>query len=388
MTRLNATVYSNDPTLRDELSRVFRTAGVSIDVFDEREQPEPTPSSDMLVVDGRQHVTLAVAHVERLRALAPNAYIVFVAADANSDVILDAMRAGANDFQTWPLTADSFRKALAQVSARRGSATAQQSAAVVAFIGAKGGAGTTTLAINCGVELASRKRSTVVVDLKPGLGDVALFLGVRSRYTLCDALDNGMRLDRGFLSGLAAKHVSNLEIIAGSEHFERPGSHDAEAIDRIIRILEEDHQHVVIDAGSQLNQCAVTALYRAQLIGVVTNPDVPSIRHTQRVLERLNELGALDRVRVMLNRSAEPHPIPLSQIESAIGHKVDLTFPSDYRTVATALNTGVPLTFSDESLLADQFRKLTQLIVDPTTPVKSLNKKKGPIPFQRIASFW
>ena len=70
---MNATVFSNDPTLRDELARVFRTAGVSLDVFDERDQPEPTSGTDMLVVDGRQHVTLAVAHVERLRALAPQA---------------------------------------------------------------------------------------------------------------------------------------------------------------------------------------------------------------------------------------------------------------------------------------------------------------------------
>lgn len=382
-------MYSDDPSTREELSRLFRAGGMSIDVFDERETSDQTPS-DILIVDGRQHVSLGTAHVERLRALAPMACIVFVASDANSDIILDAMRAGANEFLTWPLSADAFRKAISQVAARKGASAGPQTSGVVAFIGAKGGAGTTTLAINCGVELASRKRSTVVIDLKPGLGDVGLFLGVRSRYTLADALENTQRLDRGFVSGLVAKHVSNLEIIAGSEQFERPSSSDAEAVDRIIRILEENHQHVVIDAGSHLNNCAVTALYRAQMIGVVLNPDVPSIRHTQRVLERLGELGAGDRVKVMLNRSAEPHPIPLSQIESAIGHRVDLTFPSDYKTVATALNTGVPLTFSDESALAEQFKRLTQLIVDPAVePAAKGTKKKAALPFQRLASsFW
>lgn len=387
MTRLSATVFTDDPMMRAELTQLFRSGGISIDVFDDRGSQDQA-SSDILIVDGRTQVALGVAHVERLRGLAPSACIVFVAADANSETILDAMRAGANEFLTWPLSADAFRKAIAQVSARRGASAGPQTAKVVAFIGAKGGAGTTTLAINCGVELASRKRTTVVVDLKPGLGDVALFLGVRSRYTLADALDNAHRIDRGFVSALMAKHVSNLEIVAGSEQFERPGPSDAESIDRVIRVLEEDHQHVVIDAGSHLNNCAVTALYRAQIIGVVLNPDVPSIRHTQRVLERLNELGAGERVRVMLNRSAEPHPIPLSQIESAIGHKVDLTFPSDYKTVATALNTGVPLTFSDESALADQFKKLTQLIVEPAETMSKTDKRKGALPFQRIASFW
>ena len=64
------------------------------------------------------------------------------------------------------------------------------------FFGAKGGAGTTTIAVNCGVELARlSKRSTVIVDLKPGLGEVALFLGVRPRYSCSTRIDNLHRLD-------------------------------------------------------------------------------------------------------------------------------------------------------------------------------------------------
>ena len=65
------------------------------------------------------------------------------------------------------------------------------------FFGAKGGAGTTTLAVNFGVDIARlKKRPTLIVDLKQGLGEVTLFLGVRSRYTMLDALDNLHRLDR------------------------------------------------------------------------------------------------------------------------------------------------------------------------------------------------
>src|SRR5262249_62168129 len=82
--------------------------------------------------------------------------------------------------------------------------------------------------VNCGVEIARlSKRSTVIVDLKPGLGEVALFLGVRPKYTLLDAIDNLHRLDREFLRELVVKHKSGLEILAGSDQFDRPGAADA-----------------------------------------------------------------------------------------------------------------------------------------------------------------
>ncbi len=60
--------------------------------------------------------------------------------------------------------------------------------------------------MNCAVELARlSNQRTLIVDLKPGLGEVGLFLGVRSRYTLVDALDNMNRLDAEFLRELVAE---------------------------------------------------------------------------------------------------------------------------------------------------------------------------------------
>src|SRR5436190_908606 len=82
------------------------------------------------------------------------------------------------------------------------------------------GAGPRTLAVNCAVDVARlSKRPTVIVDLKPGLGEVTLFLGVRSRYTLTDALDNLHRLDAEFLKELVIKHKSGLEVLSGSDLF-------------------------------------------------------------------------------------------------------------------------------------------------------------------------
>ena len=62
---------------------------------------------------------------------------------------------------------------------------------IVSFLGTKGGTGTTTLAVNCAADIRRHtNRSTIVVDLKNGPGDVALFLGLRPRHSLLTALDH------------------------------------------------------------------------------------------------------------------------------------------------------------------------------------------------------
>src|SRR4029450_12543377 len=127
------------------------------------------------------------------------------------------------------------------------------------FLGAKGGCGTTTVAVNSAVELARlSKRPTGIIDMKACLGEVALFLGVRPRFTLLDALENLHRLDKDFLKELAAKHKSGLDILAGSEQFDRPNAQDAGAIEELLRVLTRMYDFIVIDAGNSINALAVS----------------------------------------------------------------------------------------------------------------------------------
>src|SRR5204862_3195513 len=221
--------------------------------------------------------------------------------------------------------AETFQGAIRRTAARRETAQgARPPATTLVFFGAKGGAGTTTVSVNCGVELARlSKRSTVIVDLKPGLGEVALFLGVRPRYSLLDAVDNLHRLDREFLKELVVKHKSGLEILGGSDQFDRPGAADGTALEELLRLLAKQYEYIVVDAGSQINSCTVAALYAADTMFLVANPDVPSVRNAQRLLDRVRQLGACgERVRILLNRAAEPYPIPPKQIENALGHPI------------------------------------------------------------------
>jgi pilus assembly protein CpaE len=391
MARLIATVLSDDDTLKKQLTRQLRDGRTPVSVADDA-RGGSTATPDLVIVDGRENLRVAIGEVERTRAAAPATSIFLLARESSSDLILQSMRAGANEFLTWPVTDDALDEAVERASARRGASGATSSlASIVTFIGAKGGVGTTTLAVNSAVELAGKKKQTLVMDMKQGLGDVALFLGVRSRFSLVDALDADSRLDREYLNGLVAKHVSGVELLPGSDVFERPGVNDGPTIEHILRLISARYEYAVVDAGSQITSCGLAAMYMSEVICVVINPDVPSIRNGQRIIERIGEMGSCgERVRVLLNRAAAPYPIPLTQIQEALGQKVHLTFPPDYRTVATALNSGVPLTFSDNSDMAEQFKRLTALIMNPqaTPEPKATATRRTTLGLPRFASLW
>jgi len=350
-------------------------------------------SADLAVIDIRNG-SPDVALIERLRSTAPGAGILAVASSADPDLILEAMRAGANEFFVWPPPDDKFAEAVRRIAAKREAALGKPAASTLVFFGAKGGVGTTTMAVNCGVELARlSKRSVVIVDLKPGVGEVALFLGVRPRYSVLDAIDNLQRLDREFLQGIVVKHKSGLDIIGGSDQFERPGPNDGRAVEEFLRFLGRHYGYVVIDTGSQLSATMLSALYAADQMFLVANPDVPSVRNAQRMLERVRELdGRNERVRLLLNRAAKSYPIKPKQIETALGVPIHHTFPSDYQTVSAALNSGVPVALSGDSAIATQFDLFTRRVLDPTITASAADMAtpvvKSILNMTRLTSTW
>ena len=383
MAQLAASIVSHDESFKQHVSKLLRAGGVPVGIIEGRDGAAP----DLFVVDIRADASSGMAAIERLRAAHGAVPIFAIASAAEPDLILQAMRAGANEFFPWTpggasrSMEESFHGALRRAAARREAATAgtKQPCVTHVFLGAKGGAGTTTVAVNCAVELARlTKRPTVIIDLKQCLGEVALFLGVRPRFTVLDGMENLHRLDKDFLKELVSKHKSGLDILAGSEQFDRPNAHDSSAIEELLRVLSRSYEHIVIDAGNMINACSVSALYAAETVFLVTNPDVPSIRNAQRLVDRVRQLGAgSDRVKVLLNRVSDQHLIAPKQIETALGYGIHQSFSSDYRAVSTALNSGVPLTLANHSEISSQFSAFTKQLLGQDDGKPEPEKKRA-----------
>jgi pilus assembly protein CpaE len=388
MAQLTASIICHDEDFKRQIARMLRACGVPLGIMEGRVGADGS-EPDLAVVDIRADVASGMSAIERLRGSSPSMAIFAVAASAEPDVILQAMRAGANEFFPWSPNGaqpgsgrsieESIHGAVRRTAARREAAHAgnRQPCVTHVFLGAKGGTGTTTIAVNSAVELARlSKKATLVVDLKACLGEVALFLGVRPRFTVLDAIENLHRLDKDFLKELVSKHKSGLDILAGSEQFEN--AQDSGALEELLRVLGRMYECIVIDAGSMINSYVVSTLYTADTVFLVTNPDVPSIRNAQRMVERIRQLGSgSERVRILLNRVSDQNLIAPKQIETALGYSIYHSFTSDYRAVSTALNSGVPLALSNNSELSAQFGSLARQMMGQEDEAKEPERRRA-----------
>ena len=239
---------------------------------------------------------------------------------------------------------------------------------IVTFLGTKGGTGTTTLAVNCAEDIRRiTGRPTLVADVKVGPGDVAVFLGLRPRYSIVDLIDQLGWSDRDLAARFVSEHECGLHVLAASDGFGRPASRDAERVEQTLRAFSTMYDFVVIDAGSTLNACASAALTMADVVMLVANPDVPCLRNMQRYIDALKLAGvAPERVRIVLNRTSDHGVLPATQIEKAMNRSIEFQVPSDYRTVAAAVNAGVPLSCLRATDLHAQVSAMARVLVGPS----------------------
>ena len=158
---------------------------------------------------------------------------------------------------------------------------------------------------------------------------------------------------------MLARHDCGIDVLPGAPDYGRPGSADAPEVEQAIETLRRIYDFVVVDAGSTLSPCSAAALHVSDEVHLVANPDVPCLRNLQRLRDLVRLAGvAEDRVRYVLNRTSDVEVVPLREIEEVLGRHIDHRFTSDYRTVASALNAGVPLSTPPPRRAAGRARHL------------------------------
>ena len=141
----------------------------------------------VLVLDLRQDKRIP-SSLTALKRQHPSTGVLLVAAELDPTVLLEAMRAGVNEFVTPPLTVAELQAAIKRLIGSLGTASRGE---VFAVMGAKGGVGATTVAVNVASSLAkATPESTLLIDLNVACGDAAVFLGAEPRFSVMDALEN------------------------------------------------------------------------------------------------------------------------------------------------------------------------------------------------------
>ena len=302
---------------------------------------------DAVVIDIRPLDRLP-AELAGVRRQFPNAGLVILARTLDSAALLEAMRLGINEWISEPLVYDDLSAAIRRVA--RPAATAP-SGKTFALVGAKGGVGGTTVAVNLATSMTLvSKEPTLLIDLHPAYGDAAVFLGVDPRFTVADALENIDRLDATYLKSLIASTPAGIDLLA-SGHRLPSISFDVARIRRLLELTSTMYPFVVLDCA-RTEPAVLEALDAVSQIVVVANQELPALRSAARLVSHLRQRCGADRVKVAITRFDPKADIQRTDIERVLGGAVSYQFPNDYQTSVGAIARGEPLIVANHSRLA------------------------------------
>ncbi len=319
---------------------------------------------DLLLVDLVQLREPLADVVRRLKAISPPPLVIALHTSAEPDLILEALRAGANEYVYSPLQA-SLRKALERLSSERVAQTAGQrrGGQTVAFLSAKGGCGATTLSCHFALEVAHHtNQPALLVDFDLHSGLVGFLMKSKSKYSVLDALRNLHRLDTSFLKGIVSNGYSGLEVLSAPQS---PGCHEdpkPQELRHVLKFLRTCYAWTVVDLGRGLPPGNLHALEEIDTVYLVTTVEVPALHNAQQIVQSLFNSGfPKSRLRVVVNRYSRRSDVTPEEIEKMLGAGVVASVPNDYGALYEAYVQGKLL--QPASHIAKSLRTLAARLV-------------------------
>ena len=367
--------FVTDPAAREVIARAVRRRGLAEDAIQEgdittaiRALAETAAAGIILVELGT--AAAAPGQVSALaRLLPPESFVIGIGEINDVELYRRLMDAGLGDYLVKPLDQAALESAL-QRAGRHFEPEAAGKGQIVTVIGARGGVGASTLALNCAWLMAhEHKLATALVDLDLHFGTTALALDLMPGRGLREALENPSRIDALFVAGCMRPAGEALYLLAGEEPLEDEAGIDPAALTPLLDELQQKFARVVIDVPRRMVLRYREVLTRAAEVIVVADRQLPSVRDTVRLLSLLDEFG-VDARRLVV--TTEGHDgLSAAEFEHGVGRAIDLAIPFDPKAAAAALNAGRPIVGHARSAKAAvALRRLTAILTGQSVPTR------------------
>jgi pilus assembly protein CpaE len=264
-------------------------------------------SPEVIIVD-ISATDMPASQVHDLAELCEPGVTVIAIGDRNDiGLYRDLVQAGVSEYIVKPVTAQLLVKALsATPAASEGSPINRKLGKLVAVVGARGGVGTTTLAINLAWHFANRQnRRVLLIDLDLQNGDCALTLNVPPTPGLREALTNPLRVDSLFLERTVAIHGDRFFVLSAEEPLRADTEFTAEAIETLVAVLRTQFHYIVADVPRISAAPYRVALDIADVRVIVADQTLRSVRDTVRLRDAFDEGNGAHRNLLIINRAGE-----------------------------------------------------------------------------------
>ncbi|TAN21944.1 MAG: hypothetical protein EPN33_09830 [Acidobacteria bacterium] len=282
-------------------------------------------------------------------------------------LIVRAMRAGASEYLERPLRPAALTEALARCRRARAGGGGGGSARglLLAVLGARGGCGATTVAVNLALSLQAQRGKTdgpvVLLDAAP-LGHAALHLNLKPQFTLLDLLSQAQRLDATLLRGMLLPHASGIALLAGTRQPLTPelaaGGAPAVCLDLLLRAFPL----IVADLSTRLDELTRAVIAQAGRILLVTQTDAVALWSAAMVRQYLDTAARL-RFELVINRDPSTPVSDVAALEELTKTPVLWQLPYDQADAAGAIERGEPVVCQRDSELVRSFQALGQTLL-------------------------
>ena len=320
----------------------------------------------MLVSIDAKNPQRAIRAIELIHSGVPEITIFAVGEMSQPTNIVSAMRAGAREFLDHTASREALVEAFARFSATLSRAQRSASKArVLTFLNAKGGAGTTTTAVNTAVALQEAHGRVVLVDFAP-IGHAALQLNLRPQFTIIDALQNLHRMDGSLLEGLMTPYRNGMHLLAGAQqpHSSVP---NASELARLFDLLVSQYNFVVLDCSGRIDGTMQMICDLSNAVLLVAQTDVVSLWSAGRIRSFLQEGAGRDRLRLVLNRYKKIPGFSDEDVEKATSCQVLWKVPNNYQVIGPAIDKGSPVAAQGNLEIGRSYQGLAAELAGATT---------------------
>jgi pilus assembly protein CpaE len=314
---------------------------------------------DLILMDAAMPKLDGYAATQQIRAseeAGQRVPIIILTSEAEVAERVKGLRAGADDDIVKPFHPLELMARIKALLARSGAlaAPAAGEAATMGrlcvFYGAKGGVGTTTIAINSAIAMVRElRRRTALVDANLQFGDLRVFMDLGlDTASIVNAISEP-DLDADLLRKLMVRHHTGVDLLlappspeAADIVMERQRS-DPAALTSVLNLLRRAYDYTLIDMVKTIDDFNLQLFDEADVIFVVMTADLSCLKNVRLVLETMDHLGyEKGKVQLVLNRSNAYTGINVRNAESALNRKVDYEVINEYRGAISALNSGEP----------------------------------------------
>ena len=277
--------------------------------------------------------------------------IIMLTAEREVEQKVRGLRAGADDYLIKPFHPAELlariKSLLARFAPRDLLLSRPPLGRILAFYGAKGGVGTTTIAINAAIALHRELgRKVCLVDGNLQFGDHRVFLDLGlDRKSIVDVV-TAPAIDGDLIKSTLVKHDSGIDLLLAPPSPETAELVHPEHLPEIAEILAGMYDYVLIDIDKRLDDINLGVFEAASTVFVVMTADLSCLKNVRLILETMAHLGYPPaKTQLVLNRSNAFTGINVKNAEGALKRTIDHQVVNEYRGAISALNTGAPFMF-------------------------------------------